>query len=185
LAEQHSLHEKTRADTQGNFASAWIDHGTAPQQDTYEYLVCIQPTDEELKELTTKQTYQVVQCNQQAHIVTDRLSGITGFALFEALCPTNSDLFLSLPAETLIMHRNEGNRIHISICDPNLNIREKAYTTKEPSRIIQKQLTLKGKWMLENSSNRVNTTEKDGNTILTVLCQHGQPVIFSLNRISK
>lgn len=183
LAEQHSLHEKTRAATQGNFASAWIDHGTAPQQDTYEYMVCIQPTDKELKELTAQQTYQVVQCNQQAHIVTDRLSGITGYALFEALCPTESDLFLALPAETLIMHRNEGKQLHLSVCDPNLNIREKTYTTKEPSRIIQKQLTLKGRWTVGNGGNRVSIAEKDGNTVLTVLCQHGQPVFFSLDSL--
>lgn len=30
------------------------------------------------------------------------------------------------------MYRNDNDKIILSVCDPNLNISEKTYTTKEP-----------------------------------------------------
>lgn len=179
LATQHSLHEKNRKPTQGDFASAWINHGKAPQAASYEYMVWIQPTQEQLKQ-PAQDTYEVIQCNQQAHIVTDRLSGTTGYAVFEELHPIDSDVFALLPSETMIMHRTEGKMMQISVCDPNLNIREKAYTTKEPSRIIEKRIKLKGNWKIPYDNKKVSANQENNHTILTVYCQHGQPVVFTL-----
>lgn len=181
LATQHSLHEKTRKPTQGNFASAWINHGKKPKAASYEYMIWIQPTEAQLKQ-PAADTYEVIQCNQQAHIVTDRLSGTTGYAVFEEMKPASSEWFALLPAETLVMQRTEGKDMQISICDPNLNISEKTYTTKEPSRVIKKQLILKGNWKICNSDKQVTATTQEDNTVLTVLCQHGQPVVFRLTK---
>lgn len=45
----------------------------------------------------------------------------------------------SIPAETMVMYAAEGKKaIRLSVCDPNLNIAEKTYTTKEPSRPVRK-----------------------------------------------
>lgn len=51
IAHQESRHEKNREFTYGDFSSAWINHGYAPQNGTYEYLVWIQPTAQEQKEI--------------------------------------------------------------------------------------------------------------------------------------
>ena len=66
--------------------------------------------------------------------------------------------------------------IRISVCDPNLNIAEKTYTTKEPSRPITKKVLLKGRWTLKNPQENVRLEQQGNNTQLTVVCQHGQPV---------
>ena len=38
----------------------------------------------------------------------------------------------AIPAETMVMYAKESDKgIRLSVCDPNLNIEEKTYTTKE------------------------------------------------------
>lgn len=180
IMHQESRHEKTRSATHGTFASAWIKHGKAPKDGTYEYLVCIQPTDEELEVVKSQPTYDVLQRNDSAHIVFDRLTGTTAYALFEAYQPQHDSLFRSIPSETMVMRRVEEGKVIVSICDPNLNIEEKSYTTKEPSRVIEKKLILKGKWEMSTYDERVALTSEGENSILTVSCQHGQPVEFIL-----
>lgn len=84
-----------------------------------------------------------------AHVVYDKKTGITGYATFEAYQPVNDQFIVSIPAETMVMYDKESdNRIRLSVCDPNLNLAEKTYTTKEPSRPIRKKIVVKGIWML-------------------------------------
>ena len=180
--KQESRHEKTRAVTQGTFASAWIEHGKAPKNGTYEYLVWIQPTDQELKNYEATQTYEVLQRNDSAHIVHDRLTDITAYAVFETYRSQRDSLLSLIPAETMVMYRKDKANIIMSVCDPNLNIEEKAYTTKNPSRVLEKRLELKGKWKISTPNEKVTLTADGKNTILTVHCQHGQPVEFSLQQ---
>ena len=160
----------------------WIEHGKAPKNGTYEYLVWIQPTDLELKEHEALQTYEVLQRNDSAHIVHDRLTNITAYAVFETYRSQRDSLLSLIPAETMVMYRRDKANIIMSVCDPNLNIEEKAYTTKNPSRVLKKRLELKGKWKISIPNEKVILTADGENTILTVHCQHGQPVEFSLQQ---
>lgn len=177
VAEQESRHEKTRAVTKGTFSSAWIEHGKAPKDGTYEYMVLIQPSDSDLDELRKAPAYEVLQRDQTAHVVYDKKTGITAYAAFGTYQPESDKLIASIPAETMVMYAKESAKgIRLSICDPNLNIKEKAYTTKEPSRPIRKEIRLKGHWTLTNPMENVQLEPQGENTVLTVTCQHGQPV---------
>ena len=179
VAEQESLHEKTRAKTKGTFSSAWINHGKAPKGDGYEYVVLIQPVTGQLEEFKKNPGYQVLNRDQTAHAVFDKSTGITACAAFDTYLPANDELLLKVPAETMVMHQKQpDNRIRMSICDPNLNIEEKTYTTPKASRTIQKQIELKGTWQLMTPRDGVILQSQGDNTILTVTCQHGQPVEF-------
>lgn len=177
VADQESRHEKTREKTAGKFSSAWIEHGKAPKDGTYEYMVLIQPSAAELDELQKAPAYEVLQRDQMAHVVYDKKTGITGYAAFEAYQPVNDQFIVSIPAETMVMYDKESdNRIHLSVCDPNLNLAEKTYTTKEPSRPIRKKIVVKGIWMLPSPQEGVQLEYEGNNTFLNVTCQHGQPV---------
>lgn len=177
VAEQESRHEKTREKTAGKFSSAWIEHGKAPKDGTYEYMVLIQPSAAELDELQKTPAYEVLQRDQMAHVVYDKKTGITGYAAFEAYQPVNDQFIVSIPAETMVMYDKESdNRIRLSVCDPNLNLAEKTYTTKEPSRPIRKKIVVKGIWMLPSPQEGVQLEYEGNNTLLNVTCQHGQPV---------
>lgn len=177
VADQESRHEKTREKTAGKFSSAWIEHGKAPKDGTYEYMVLIQPSAAELDELQNPPAYEVLQRDQMAHVVYDKKTGITGYATFEAYQPVNDQFIVSIPAETMVMYDKESdNRIRLSVCDPNLNLAEKTYTTKEPSRPIRKKIVVKGIWMLPSPQEGVQLEYEGNNTLLNVTCQHGQPV---------
>ncbi len=58
--------------------------------------------------------------------------------------------------------KETGKGVRLSVCDPNLNIKEKAYTTKEPSRPIYKKILLKGRWTLKEFNGKcpVGATRK-------------------------
>ena len=177
IAEQESMHEKTLAKTKGKFSSAWIEHGKAPKDATYEYMVLIQPSASELATARKEPAYKVIQRDQTAHVVVDLPTGITAYAAFEAYQPATDEIIASIPAETMVMRVKEvGNKIRLSICDPNLNISEKAYTTKEPSRPIIKEIKLKGNWGMAAPMQNVKLEPENGFTRLIVTCQHGQPV---------
>ncbi len=177
VAEQESRHEKTRAVTKGKFSSAWIEHGKAPKDGTYEYMVLIQPSATDLDEVRKTPTYEVLQRNQTAHVVYDKKTGITAYAAFETYRPDGDKLISAIPAETMVMYMREPDKgIRLSVCDPNLNIKEKAYTTKESSRPIRKKIRLKGHWTLTVPMENIQLEQQGENTVLTVTCQHGQPV---------
>ena len=187
---QESRHNKTRAATQGDFTTAWIDHGTAPQGEGYEYLIWIQPTEQELE--ATPQpcnTYQVVRKDHIAHIVYDKRSQTTGYALFEAICSMQDTLFVALPKEVLVMHSactNEG-LLHLTICSPGLYLPEKSYTTPQPAPLIDKELILHGMWELCTPCKQVSATHfVNGNeqqTRLSVQCSNGIPTECTIRRI--
>ena len=180
IARQDSHHEKTRAPTQGTFASAYINHGAAPQNAGYEYMVLIQPSPKELDAARRKAPYQILHKDSIAHVVIDKQTGITAYAAFETYLPQKDELFLSIPAETMVMQKQSGSNLLLSVCDPNLNISEKAFTTKEPSRPIEKKLILKGQWKCKTLQEDVTVEVGQTETVLTVTCRHGQPIEFIL-----
>ena len=91
--------------------------------------------------------------------------------------PATDKVFVAIPAETMVMYAKESDKgIRLSVCDPNLNIEEKTYTTKEPSRPITKEIRLKGHWTLTSPMENVRLEQQGEQTVLTVTCQHGQPV---------
>ena len=177
VAEQESRHEKTREVTKGKFSSAWIEHGKAPKEGTYEYMILIQPSASDLDELRKTPAYEVLQRDQTAHVVYDKKTGITAYAAFEAYQPVADKVFVAIPTETMVMYAKESDKgIRLSVCDPNLNIEEKTYTTKEPSRPIAKEIRLKGHWRLTSPMENVRLEQQGTQTVLTVTCQHGRPV---------
>lgn len=182
IARQDSRHEKTRAETQGTFASAYINHGASPQNAQYEYMVLIQPTPEEVNAACREIPYRILHKDSIAHVVADRQTGITAYAAFETYFPSKDKIFLSIPAETMVMQKQSGHNLLLSVCDPNLNISEKAYTTKEPSRPIEKRLILKGKWKSAMPHKKVTVHSNQVETTIIVICQHGQPVEFTLSQ---
>ena len=182
IARQESRHEKTKEITYGNFSSAWINHGFAPQDSTYEYLVWIQPTEQEQKEVSPLDTYKVIQADNKAHIVYDIPTGIKAYSAFDTIRLKEDSLFLKIPAETMVMYKVVNGKVLVSICDPNLNIQEKTYTTKSPSRPVSKQFILCQQWVLASENPNVHIEHTNNQTQLNVVCQHGRPVEFYLKK---
>ncbi|MEG1837693.1 MAG: chondroitinase family polysaccharide lyase [Bacteroidaceae bacterium] len=180
VAEQQSRDNKVKAETKGMFAVAYLNHGTTPKEKEYEYMVLIQPTEEELIRAKQGGIYEISKSNV-IHRVHDKLTDIIAYAIFEPYHSTDDSLLISASSEMMLMSKRVGKDIlTLSLCDPNLNIAEKAYTTKEPSRVIEKEITLKGLWQLKVDNQQVKISHSAGNTLVKVSFCNGRPVEIQL-----
>lgn len=183
IAEQGSRNERTKADNKGQQASAFLIHGTAPKNATYAYTVWVQPTDEQLARAKEQPVSAIVRRDSIAHIVLDYETGITAYAAFENLTTEGDKTVASVPAETMLMQRIDADgTLIVSVCDPNLHIKEKTYTTPESSAPFDKKIVLYGVWQLAQPVDKVKAVAKSDQTEVTVTCQHGMPVEFRLVR---
>lgn len=196
---QHSLDKITDAPTQNNFALAAINHGAAPKNADYEYMVLIQPSSNELKSTVSafgcakKMPYEVLQKDTLAHIVKDKASNSVGYALFEAgKLKIKADV-LSVDKPCMLMTTKlASNRMALSVCDPDLNfyqgpadekfdengkyIERSVYarTWKDnESKASELEVQIAGKWQMEGNSDYISIISSDKNiTKLKVKTQH-------------
>ena len=80
-------HQKSReyqdlGDTEGDFLTAWIDHGKAPAAASYEYMLVVRATPEAMQRLGRQPPYRVIQRDQAAHIVWDTAGRRWGCVFF-------------------------------------------------------------------------------------------------------
>ncbi len=180
--EQSSPDDKSLKMESGKFATAYISHGVAPKEAGYEYAMYIQPSGKEISKFYKKDTYEVLQRDNTAHIVRDLQSGVVGYVFWEEYSSTEGILRAS--AESIVMERTDptSQLRTMSICTPDLGITEKAYTTRQESQPIEKSITLKGEWQLTREVEGIGLKVQDGNTTITATCRHGKPVEFELRQ---
>lgn len=181
--EQQSPDDKTRKMERGEFATAYISHGVAPQNGGYEYALYIQPSNKEINKIYKRDTYEVIQRDEIAHIVRDFESGITGYVCWQEY--QNGKRVLRIDAESIFMERMDSQTSEwvMSLCTPDLGITQKGYTTRQESQPLTKSLVLEGEWQLVGQNPAIEINIEGGNTNIKVSCQHGQPVDFRLRNI--
>jgi chondroitin-sulfate-ABC endolyase/exolyase len=55
--------------TEGDFLTAWLDHGPSPTNASYEYLLAVRATSESIRQIVAQPPYRVLQRDDTAHIV--------------------------------------------------------------------------------------------------------------------
>ena len=173
---QNSKSQDLGMDTEGNFATAWIDHGYEPKNQSYEYLIVLQPALEEMKTLEDQmkrgQVYEIWQQDQKGHIVYNKKNQITAYALFEPKKDLAADkgrgVIHSVSQPCMMMTKEEDQLMTLSICDPDLRLYEgkdedqydqegnrrevSIYSRKwrlSPSISSKIQVELRGHWQLQ------------------------------------
>lgn len=216
-AQNISIHRKTQCskshkndeDTKGDFASAWIEHGKAPKNKTYEYAIVVKTNAEEMVSFTEKMSnvntafYTVLQKDKNAHIVKDNLSNTTGYALFEANHNINKGLILAVDTPSMVMTKETEEALVLSVCDPDLRlysgieedqydkqgnrIEVSLYSRKWRDALSQEStlmLTIKGKWILKETGKQCKIKYSDDEkTTLEFVCRNAVPIEISLRRI--
>ncbi len=201
LIKQHqkSILNTKKKDSEGDFVSAYLNHGTSPKNASYEYMMLINAATKEVTKYSKKLPYSVLQRDNTAHIVNDFATGITAYICYGDYDGSASkDAFAalkkekeakafvdiaSITAETIVMERQvAAGQVVMSICTPDLGIYEVAYTTPEPSSVLKRTVVLDGVYSLANPNEKVELTTAGGKTTITAACQHGQPVEFHLNK---
>lgn len=197
---QHSFHEETDEPTQNPFSLAYINHGKMAQKDSYEYMVLIQPEQEDLKTIrktissAKKSPYTVLQQDSMAHIVYDKATQTTAYVFFEAGAYTDEKRSIAVNQPCLVMTDNSKTEgLHLSIADPDLRfyegpsdeeydesgkrIERSVYSRDwltNPSKSSNIEITLGGNWQLAKPSAFFSIKSSSlQKTILEVSCQHG------------
>lgn len=180
---QNSWDNKLKGKTNGNFAFAYLNHDSAPSNEGYEYMILFDASTEEISKITQDQPgYSVLLKNETAHIVQDTQSGARGYAIFDNFEKENDNFVLQSDKELMIMLRPKNNTLHVSVCDPDLNIGAYAYTISTPSKEKIKQITLRGKYNLPQQHDAVKLTHDDTRTIIEATCKDGIPLEFTLTK---
>lgn len=181
---QKSKENKRMKPTHGKFTTAYINHGKAPNNESYEYMIILDATRSQISQLNKGDTdYEVLQKDNLAHIVLDKKSGTRAYAVFESLNESSDEFILSSDAEIMIMLQPNRNQLNVSVCDPDLHLGEYTYTTPQKSKAITRKITLKGRYEFNGYPIGVSVRVKGSYTEVDVTCQHGKPVEFSLIKI--
>lgn len=205
---QLSKHQKNDSDTSGRFASAWIDHGCAPQGATYSYAMIIDMNQEQMERFTEEMTeemnapYTVLEQTNAAHIVHDRATGITAYALFDSGENYEFGTVASVDTPCMLMEQNEGDKLKLSVVDPDLRLYEgveqdqydhmnqqvevSVYSRSwvhADSKKHTLHVTLKGRWKLIQDMDHVAVMSyEDHSTLIAVTCQDAIPVQLELTQ---
>ncbi len=194
LARQHSLHEETDAPTEGDFCTAWINHGGVVEDASYAYHLSVgEPVEKPIR---------ILACEHRYHAAQDPVTGVVAVAAFEAgICPHVSPVEqVSIPC--LYMVREEGKRMTLSVADPDLHLYEgesdewfdqkgrrierSVYSRKwidNPSAESRLEITLKGRWALVEGDAEIALPYKRGRSTLQITCHEAATRELKLQKI--
>ncbi|MDC1106237.1 chondroitinase family polysaccharide lyase [Prolixibacteraceae bacterium] len=193
---QHSKDPRTKKPNKGTFYSAWINHGVAPKNASYEYALLIDTKPDALKSFASEQAnmkhYVVAQKDGNAHIVVDRHSNTWGYAIFNQNLNTPfSGPILHCNIPLLAMVKESKNELDIELSNPDLNLfqgkdfdqynedgsrhevsiysRLWANTESTPVNIT---ISIKGAYKVKKEPYLIHQLIVDGNTQVTIRVQH-------------
>lgn len=181
-------------ETEGDFLSAWLDHGNAPEDAQYEYVVVVRATPEAMQDFVDARPYEVIRCDEDAHIVRHPAEGRWSCVFFTAqdIGAQAGDELLPIRAvdrPCLVMAEElESGTLVISVADPDLNL-EDGVNQPLPLRV-----RVRGKWTLEEATGTlcdfpladaaedVSIASTDAEeTVLEILCRHGASYDIALS----
>lgn len=194
--------------TTGDFATAWIRHGAAPSGAAYQYAILVDATPESMAAFTRAMAepdtapYTVTQADTVAHVVIDRSTGITGYAVFEATRDLTTGPVREVDTPSLLMTRAEGSDLVLAACDPDLHLYDGIdhdqyqgrtyvgqYTSfsrpwlANPSRPHRLTVTLAGNWQAAGPSQPCRTIPHADSTTVRFETVDGLPIQVRLSRV--
>jgi len=181
---QTSPHENGNGTfTNGNFASAYLDHGKKPTNAAYEYVIIPGTTTSEMAtfsaNMETSETafYKVIQKNKTAHIVSYK--NIVGYSFFEAGNFSNDTPIKSNNLPCLVMTSEIENNLELTVVNPDLSFE----VNNGDSQITTTSLVLNGIWNINHTNGVVNATKGADETTLTIETKDGLPIDIKLSKV--
>ena len=170
---------------------AWLDHGAAPDNGSYEYHILIQGDPDTARSLAENPNYSIHRRDDAAHIVEYADKGLTAYALFVA----QGDLPGAVEAvdtPLLLISGRSGDELRLSVADPDLRLgvwprnmsRMPDRIRNQPGRSHTAEIRLAGDWTLQRPHPDVIATEvSDRRTRVRVRLDHGltRELVFRRN----
>lgn len=187
---------------QGHFASAWIDHGAAPIDASYQYVILPNATKSQMATFAARMNeqpakkngissntvnvapYQVLQQNSDAHVVSFAGQQKEAYVLFKPNALIAGSFVLASDTPLLVMAQQVDNQLNLSLSNPDHNFAGKAPRWGN-NQAMPVTLTLKGRWQLDNSVNEVASISLEGDsTVITISTINAQAYDLSLSAVN-
>ncbi len=204
---RNSRNQKDAIATRGVIEQIYFNHGIAPANVGYEYVISIPSEEKKVdraaqKPLSFEGNYKIINKDSLAHILYYLPEDITAAAFFEKSKWDFDTVLKAVHNPCLLMYRVQNNTLEMNITDPDLRFYEGKDDTpvdengkrKEVSIYSRKWITkpskpgtvtieLKAGWRLVSSTEKVTTTvTKNGGLLLTILCKYGAATTIQLKR---
>ncbi len=116
-----------------NASKAWINHGTTPNNASYQYVVVPSTTAAKMQTLVTSinqgDVYEVLANNLKHHIVKYIPNNTTAYSFFESESDVNIGYLKNVSNQCLIMTKEIKDTLIVRIANPDLN----TFNVSEPS----------------------------------------------------
>lgn len=200
---QVTVGERSVKPTSGDWVSLVFNHGKAPQGAAYEYAVLPQTDEKTLTQFAKKPTYQILQKDRNAHIVTSKEGNLTSYVLFETPQSALPGEFIE-KADTsclAMVKQVDKKNLVLTVAQPDMafyrgpsdeafdengkRIERSIYSRPwidDESKEIPVTVTLKGKWNV-TSHPAVKVLEADKkHTVLQFICREGKSYDVQLSK---
>jgi len=188
----------------GNFTSLVMNHGKAPVDAAYQYVLVADAKPAHMKAFSeamqgSRPPVQILQANDQAHVVAFREPATTAYAVFSPAGLSFPDGQVeSVSKQVTLLLEEDGDSLRLSVADPDLNIYdgqddllpdgsrcELSIYEREwfywPSRPTEVRVTLRGQWHIEDILKEMETTSTQArilysnseHTQIAVTCRDG------------
>ncbi|USE35110.1 chondroitinase family polysaccharide lyase [Endozoicomonas sp. SCSIO W0465] len=180
---QTSRHDKTMKPTEGDFSVAWIDHGKAPGDAGYEYLVLMDTTPEAMARLADdmkagKKPYDVLRKDANAHVIKDNATQVTGYVAFSG-GSFNEGVVSSISREAMVMTRPiSDTEMTISAVTTDLGL-----TKETMPATLDIAVTIKGAWKAAEMNDKVKVATSGDSTSLVFSSYFGIPAEVKLIKV--
>lgn len=170
---------------------AWLDHGTAPDNGSYEYQILIRGDPDTARSLAENPNYLVHRKDDAAHVVEHADKNLTAYALFVP----QDDLPGAVEAvdtPLLLIAGRSGDELLLSAADPDLRLgvwprnmsRMPDRIRNQPGRSHVAEIRLAGEWTLQHPHpDVIATVVSDRRTRVRVRLDHGltRELVFRRN----
>ncbi len=168
---QTSPSETGTGNTTGDFATAYINHGTSPSLKSYQFVVMPKTNSSNMATFNTNMQsastaeYSVIQQDTVAHIVQDNKSNVRAYAIFEADTSLSDTIIDRVDKACLVLVRTVSpvDTLRFSIVDPDLNISSDG-VSESPFTVVR--ITVHGQWSLSSGDAYVIAQDASTTTLL-------------------
>ena len=172
---RQGLKYHTAKDAEGETAVMYIDHGTAPENAGYEYVIMPKCDVKALEKEAKAPSYKVLKCDEGAHIVC--VGNVTGYVVFDegeefsagSVKKTNTPCIIG---ET----RLSDKEMVINISDPDLRLCD---FPQGSDKMHDLKLTLSGEWDAV-SSDEIVSKISPGVTVISIGTKDGKETEIKL-----
>lgn len=192
-SNQPSLQQKNRSyqAIAAPHVKAYINHGSQPSGESYEYLILPDATPEEALVRVENPGYEVWQKDSAAHIVRHRRSRLTGYAIFDGTLEIDKGIVAKVDSPLMLLAKEEGKNAVLSVCNPDLKLQKWNHNMSVmPKEIVHEwsqgslvSITLRGNWKPAGYVYELlSSSYENGETQLKVCCKDGKSIDIPLRK---